>query len=59
MMHRSFEKLGMTKLSFTPGRIQRIGQPEEVAALVAFLVSDESQYITAATLTVDGGSSGH
>jgi NAD(P)-dependent dehydrogenase (short-subunit alcohol dehydrogenase family) len=59
MMHRSFEKLGMTNLPIAPGRIPRIGQPEEVAALVAFLASDESGFITAATYTIDGGSTGH
>ncbi|MET0602523.1 MAG: 3-oxoacyl-ACP reductase FabG [Baekduia sp.] len=33
----------------------RIGQPEEVAAAVAFLVSDQAAYINGATLAVDGG----
>ncbi|MHB8575183.1 MAG: SDR family NAD(P)-dependent oxidoreductase [Dehalococcoidia bacterium] len=59
MMHRSFEKLGMTNLPIAPGRIPRIGRPEEVAALVAFLASDESGFISAATYTIDGGSTGH
>jgi NAD(P)-dependent dehydrogenase (short-subunit alcohol dehydrogenase family) len=59
MMHRSFEKLGMTNLPIAPGRIPRIGQPEEVAGLVAFLASDEAAFITAATYTIDGGSTGH
>ncbi|HMQ15480.1 MAG TPA: SDR family oxidoreductase [Phycisphaerae bacterium] len=35
----------------------RFGRPEEVAAAVAFLASDEAAFITAAELMVDGGES--
>jgi NAD(P)-dependent dehydrogenase (short-subunit alcohol dehydrogenase family) len=35
----------------------RIGQPEDIAHAAAFLCSDEAQFITGATLTVDGGES--
>jgi glucose 1-dehydrogenase len=35
----------------------RIGDPEEVAACVAFLASDEASYVTGASLFVDGGMS--
>ena len=33
----------------------RVGQPEEVAAALLFLVSDEASFITAQVLAVDGG----
>lgn len=33
----------------------RHAQPEEIAALFAFLASDDARYITGATITIDGG----
>ncbi len=35
--------------------LDRIGEPPDVAAAVAFLVSDESSWITGETLVLDGG----
>jgi glucose 1-dehydrogenase len=34
---------------------QRIGEPEDVARVVVWLASDAADYITGATLYVDGG----
>jgi NAD(P)-dependent dehydrogenase (short-subunit alcohol dehydrogenase family) len=36
----------------------RFGEPEEIAAAVAFLASDDSSFMTAASFLVDGGISG-
>ena len=33
----------------------RVGRPEELANMVAFLASDKSSYITGATIRIDGG----
>jgi NAD(P)-dependent dehydrogenase (short-subunit alcohol dehydrogenase family) len=37
----------------------RFGTPEDIAALVAFLASDESGYITGETISINGGSLSH
>jgi 3alpha(or 20beta)-hydroxysteroid dehydrogenase len=37
--------------------MHRYGTPEEVAQLVAFLLCDESSYITGAKIAIDGAAS--
>jgi glucose 1-dehydrogenase len=39
--------------------MQRLGEPEDVAALVAFLASDDAKYVTGSTYYVDGGLTWH
>ncbi len=53
---RTPEQLQET-IDFVAGRamVRRAGQPEDIAAAVAFLVSAEAGFVTAQVLTVDGG----
>lgn len=49
----SKEKVLNWILERTP--MKRIGTPEDIAKLVAFLISDDSSFITGETIVIDGG----
>ncbi|MFX1757563.1 3-oxoacyl-ACP reductase [Rhodococcus gordoniae] len=47
------DDLRETAKKFIP--LQRLGRPEDVAAVVSFLASDDSAYVSGAVIPVDGG----
>ncbi|MEC9260431.1 MAG: SDR family oxidoreductase [Pseudomonadota bacterium] len=49
------EEKGMSHRLGERCELRRAGQPEEVAAAIAFLASDDASYITGQALPVDGG----
>ena len=59
MLEQSKQKLGEGIVAPRPGVVKPVGTPEEVAALAAFLASDEAAYISGTIYAIDGGASQH
>ncbi len=60
MTQQTAERMGMDFEQFKQGAasqipVQRIGQPEDIAAAVAFLASEEAGFVSGQTLYVRGG----
>jgi len=49
----------MAALHVRHSLLTRIGRPDDIASMVAFLASDESSYVTGQIISVDGGEASH
>lgn len=63
MLHQTAERLGTSLEALQEDlapriALRRMGQPDDVANVVAFLVSDEASYISGETIYVAGGPTG-
>ena len=60
LLRDEFRQLGASALDGMAGSaaarpLRRVGAPEEIAASILYLASDEAAYVTGTTLVVDGG----
>ena len=60
MTRQTADRMGMDFEQFKQGAastipVQRIGQPEDIAAAVAYLTSEEAGFVSGQTLYVRGG----
>jgi 3alpha(or 20beta)-hydroxysteroid dehydrogenase len=53
MIANNSEELNQERAAATP--LKRLGKPEEVAAVIAFLLSEHASYVTGSEVAVDGG----
>jgi NAD(P)-dependent dehydrogenase (short-subunit alcohol dehydrogenase family) len=57
MAHLGLDEAGRAKFKRTRSPMRRLSKPEEIAAAVVFLLSDESSHVSGTTLMIDGGQS--
>jgi 2-hydroxycyclohexanecarboxyl-CoA dehydrogenase len=60
LLHRAPEELGdlgqkVVDVMVSSTALRRMGEPDEVAAVIAFLCSDDASYVTGQALGVSGG----
>jgi 3-oxoacyl-[acyl-carrier protein] reductase len=63
MTRATAQRMGITPEAFIAGAVQRIplrrvGQPEDVASVIAFLASDDASFVSGQTIYVAGGPAG-
>ena len=55
MLKESEARDKIIDLAMGESALKRVGQPEDLAYLVAFLASDKAQHITGEVIKIDGG----
>ncbi len=55
MLKESEAREKIIDLALGESALKRVGQPEDLANLVAFLASDKARHITGEVIKVDGG----